>query len=191
MIEGKLVNLRATEMSDAERYHIWMNDREVTRHLGMRYQISLLAEEAYLREQASTPLSYANVHFGIETKDGTHIGNIAFHETSAEDRRARLGITIGEKAYWSKGYGTDAMLTLFRFGFDEMNLHRIDLTVDAANERARACYRKCGMVEEARLRQERYARGEYSDTLVMGILRDEFHALHGRGETADDADERR
>jgi RimJ/RimL family protein N-acetyltransferase len=185
MIEGTIVNLRPSELSDAERYHAWLNDREVTRYLSMRYQISLLAEEAFLRDRASSPMAYGNLHFAIETKDGTHIGSIDFHETSPEDRKARLGIIIGEKAYWSRGYGTDAILTLLRFGFDEMNLHRIDLRVDAQNERARACYRKCGMVEEVRLRQERYARGAYDDQFVMGILRDEFYALHGAMGTTD------
>jgi RimJ/RimL family protein N-acetyltransferase len=102
---------------------------------------------------------------------------------SPEERKARLGVMIGEKEYWSKGYGTDAMLTFLRFGFDEMNLNRIDLTVFDGNERAKACYRKCGFVEEGRLRQDRYSRGAYSDTLIMGILRDEFYALHGGTET--------
>ena len=86
---------------------------------------------------------------------------------------------IGDKAYWSRGLGTDAMLTLLRFGFDEMNLHRIDLVVDADNERAIACYRKCGFIEEGRLRRVRYGRGRYVDQLVMGILQDEFYGRWG------------
>ena len=179
MIEGKVINLRAREMSDLERNYRWINDREVTRHLNIRYQMSLLAEEAWMREHTGRPMAYGPLAFAIDTKDGVHIGNIDFHIVSPEDRSARLGVMIGDKSYWSRGYGTDAMLTLLRFGFGEMNLHRIDLTVDEENERARACYRKCGMVEEARLRQERYARGAYRDQLVMGILRDEFYALWG------------
>ncbi len=179
MIEGKLVNLRAVEMGDVDHYCQWLNDREVTRHLNMRYQMSRAAEEAWLRERTAKPLSFDNVNFAIETKDGVHIGSVGFHDVSPEDRKARLGIMIGEKDYWSKGYGTDAMLTLLRFAFEEMNLYRVDLTVDEDNERAIACYRKCGFVEEARLRQERYLRGAYRDQLVMGILRDEFYARHG------------
>ncbi|MBF6599986.1 MAG: GNAT family N-acetyltransferase [Dehalococcoidia bacterium] len=191
MIEGRLINLRAREMSDIDRNYRRINDREVTRYLNMRYPISLAAEESWMRAGIEAPVDYAHVAFAIETKDGTHIGNINFHLTSPEDRSARLGIAIGDKAQWSKGYGTDAMLTLLRFGFDEMNLHRIDLTVDADNDRARACYRACGLVEEARLRQERYARGEYRDQLVMGILRDEFYALHGASSAPRDDDARR
>jgi RimJ/RimL family protein N-acetyltransferase len=98
---------------------------------------------------------------------------------SAEQRKARLGVVIGEKAYWSKGYGTDTILTFLRFAFDEMNFHRIDLTVDADNARAIACYRTCGFVEEVRMRQARFLGGEYGDGFVMSILRDEFYALHG------------
>lgn len=176
MIEGRLVVLRPREMSDLDRYHAWINDREVTRFLVMRYPFSLAAEEAWLAQRGSAPMGYSNVGFAIDTKDGVHIGSIDFHRASAEDRAARLGIMIGDKAHWSKGYGTDAMRTLLRFGFEEMNLNRIDLTVDERNARAIACYRKCGFVEEARLRQDRYAEGAYHDTLIMAILREEWVA---------------
>ena len=177
MIEGKIVNLRAREMSDVDRFYHWINDREVTRFLNMRYRISYAAEEAFIRGQVTPLGSYAWVGFAIETKDGTHIGSINFHEVSPENRNAVLGVMIGDKSYWSKGYGTDAMLTFLRFGFEEMNLHRIGLTVHARNARARACYRKCGLSDEATLRQHRYQRGEYIDTIWMGILRDEWSAM--------------
>ena len=176
MIEGTLVNLRAREASDVERAYRWINDGEVTRFLTMRYPISLAAEEVWMQRDVSSPVSFADARLAIETKDGLHIGFVNLHGTSPEDRRAWLGIMIGDKAYWSKGYGTDAMRTLLRFGFDEMNLHRIELTVHAGNERARACYRKCGFVDEVRLRQARYTRGEHVDVMVMGILREEWEA---------------
>jgi RimJ/RimL family protein N-acetyltransferase len=176
MIDGELVNLRPKEVGDVDRAYHWINDGEVTRFLNMRYPISLAAEEAWMQQQTASPGSYHDAHFAIETKDGGHIGFIDFHETSVENRCATLGIMIGDKTYWSKGYGTDAMRTLVRFGFEAMNLHRIQLTVDARNKRAQACYRKCGFVEEARLRQHRYAEGELHDTLWMGVLRDEWEA---------------
>jgi len=176
MIEGTLVNLRAPELTDVERDLAWINDREVTQFLNMRYPMSLAAEEAWLRDLVSRPMSHKHATFAIETKDGRHIGNTDLFGVQPENRCATLGIMIGEKEYWSKGYGTDAMRMLLRFGFEEMNLHRIELTVDARNERAQACYRKCGFVEEARLRQHRFTDGEFQDTLWMGILRDEWEA---------------
>jgi RimJ/RimL family protein N-acetyltransferase len=178
MIEGKLVNLRAPEMGDLERNYRWINDREVTRWLAMRYPMSLAAEEGWMRERTAQPLSYDNAFFAIETKDGSeagvHIGNINFFKTAPEDRKAELGIMIGEKAYWSRGYGTDALTTLVRFGFEEMNLNRVQLDVFAENERARVAYRKAGFVEEGCRRQARYQEGRYQDVVVMSVLREEW-----------------
>jgi RimJ/RimL family protein N-acetyltransferase len=179
VIKGQLVNLRAIDATDAGRYCEWLNDAEVTRYLQARYQLARLAEERWIADHGARPGSFCQANYAIETKDGRHIGSVGFHYANPENRKATLGITIGEKSFWSRGYGTDAILTLLRFGFDEMNLNRIDLSVDAENARAIACYRKCGFVEEGRLREHRYRRGVYGDQLWMGILRDEFHARFG------------
>lgn len=180
MLEGTQVTLRPREVTDLERAYTWINDREVTRYLeGGRYPISRADERRWLEGHQVNGFEHG-VGLAIETKDGTHIGNIDLMRVRPEDRKAGLGIMIGERDYWSNGYGTDAIVVLLRFAFDEMNLHRVWLTVDACNERAVACYRKCGFQEEARLRQDRYTRGRYWDTLFMGILHTEFDALHGK-----------
>jgi RimJ/RimL family protein N-acetyltransferase len=108
---------------------------------------------------------------------------------SAEDRRGELGILIGEKDYWGKGYGTDAIVTVLRFAFEAMNLHRVWLTTGENNPRAFACYRRCGFREEGRLRQDRYLGGRYWDTVVMGVLRQEFEVAHPLGATEEVRDE--
>ena len=116
MIEGTLVNLRAQDMGDLDRVYDWVNDGEVTRHLNVRYPMSYATEVSWLTERTSKPLAFDNVHFAIEAKDGTHVGGVSFHVVHAENRKAHLGIMIGDKRYWSKGYGTDSMLTMLRFG---------------------------------------------------------------------------
>ncbi len=176
MIEGTLVNLRAPDMGDLERNTRWINDRDVTRYLVLRYQMPGLAEEAWMRERCAAQPSYFETFFAIETKEGVHIGNTNFFGASPENRSAEVGIMLGDKDYWSKGYGSDAIRTLLGFGFNEMNLHRIELLVYAFNERAQAAYRKCGFVEEARLRQHIFREGAYHDVLRMSVLRPEFYA---------------
>ncbi len=172
MIEGKLVNLRAREMSDVERMTRWINDRDVSRFMGGGYPWSSDAEEAFVRNQTSVPMAFGDLRFAIETKDGTHIGGCGLHRASPENRAAELGIMIGEKAYWSKGYGSDTVATLVRFAFEEMNLNRVELHVYDFNERAQTSYRKCGFVEEGRLREAHYYEGVYGDVVVMAVLRD-------------------
>ena len=137
------------------------------------------AEENWLRERVSTMGSFTDVFFAIETREGRHIGNTNFFNVSPENRSAELGIMIGEKDCWFKGYGSDALVTLLRFGFDEMNLNRVELWVYGLNARAQSAYRKVGFIEEARLRGDLYREGAYDDAVVMGILRDEFYAHHG------------
>ena len=175
VIEGTLVDLRAQEMSDLERNQRWLNDREVTRFLGGRYQFSMLAEEKWMRERTGKVMAYGgDMGFAIETKDGRHIGNTGLHQASSENRSADLGIMIGEKECWGRGYGTDALRTLVRFGFEEMNLNRIALDVYDFNERAIASYLKTGFVEEGRRRKDIYREGRYFDVVMMSVLRDDW-----------------
>ena len=175
MLEGKRVRLRPLEMSDLERNLQWFNDPEVTYYISARYPVSRQEEEEFLRGHHAS--SFDQVPLAIETKDGRHIGNLGLHGASSESRSAELGIVIGDKERWSQGYGADAISTLLRFAFQEMNLNRVWLRVFEYNERAIACYRKCGFREEGRLRQEAYKDGRYWDRLIMGILRREFEAL--------------
>src|SRR2546423_15620760 len=105
MIEGKLVNLRAREVPDAERSAGWSGTADMIRLMGDRYQAPVAAMEAYLREELLHPPAYGDQLFAIETKDGLHIGNTNLLNASPENRSARLGIMIGEKADRSHGYG--------------------------------------------------------------------------------------
>lgn len=182
MIKGTLVDLRAMEMGDLERNQAWVNDPDVTRYVSLRYAMSLAAEEAWMRERAGKPMALDRAMFAIVTRDGRHIGNTEFFAVVAENRTAEIGIMIGDKACWSRGYGSDALLTLLRFGFDEMNLNRAELNVFAANAHAIRCYERCGFVAEGRKRQEMYRGGQYHDVIIMSVLRDEFYARHGATE---------
>ena len=173
MLEGKTVRLRALDMTDLDRLCTWINDVEVTRYLGAtRYQMTRQEEERWLSNQPPPGVA-GGVRFAIETKEGVHIGNVDLHPGNVEDRKASLGIMIGDKEYWSNGYGTDAIVTLLRFAFHEMGLHRVWLTTLDFNQRAIACYLKCGFRHEGRLRQDVFRHGRYRDFVLMGILRDE------------------
>ncbi|MEN6401563.1 MAG: GNAT family protein, partial [Armatimonadia bacterium] len=79
-----------------------------------------------------------------------------------------------DKEYWNGGYGTDAMLTLCGFGFNQCNLHRIQLDVFAENARAIRCYEKVGFVHEGRRREAIFRHGRYQDLIVMGLLAEEY-----------------
>ncbi len=170
---GKLVRLRAREPEDEPLLHRWFNDPEVTEHLTIRYPLSHAQERAFI-EGVSAP-NYSHVSFGVETlAEGKLIGGVGLEHQSAENRAAVLGIALGDKGYWDGGYGTDTMRTVCRFGFEMMNLHRIELEVYAANERAVHVYEKVGFVTEGRRRDAVYKFGRYEDVLIMGLLEGEL-----------------
>lgn len=87
---------------------------------------------------------------------------------------AWVGIGLGEREYWGKGYGTDAMRILLRYAFEELNLHRLSLSVFEYNSRAIRSYENAGFVIEGRARQFLNRDGRRYDMIFMGILRHEW-----------------
>jgi RimJ/RimL family protein N-acetyltransferase len=175
VIQGKRIRLLAIERSDIPTFVRWFNDPEVRRFLEMYLPMSQAQEERWFEAQLEDRDGHV---LGIETLDGTLIGNVGLQGIDWKDRRAVLGIVIGEKEYWNRGYGTEAASTLLGFAFGEMNLHRVSLRVYDYNERAIRCYEKCGFTLEGRLRKARFHAGNYHDELIMAILQDEFTGTH-------------
>ena len=179
MIRGQRTRLRAIEREDLPTFVRWLNDPEVRQYLAMYMPMSMAEEERWFERQLEDPDSRI---FAIETEDGGHIGNIGLHSIDWKNRKALLGIVIGEKEYWGQGYGSDAIRTLLGFAFGEMNLHRVFLTVYDYNERAIRCYEKSGFQHEGRLREARFSDSRYHDELMMGILQKEFDTNPSGGE---------
>lgn len=171
--EGKLIRLRAREPEDEPLLYQWFNDPEVTEFLSIRYPLSHAQERAFI--ESMSEISYSKASFGVETvADGRLIGGVGLERTSPEDRSAVLGIALGDKTYWDSGYGTDTMRTICRFGFEMMNLHRIELDVFEPNKRAIAVYERVGFRVEGRRREARFQFGSYVDIVVMGLLEGEL-----------------
>ncbi|MGE5595716.1 MAG: GNAT family N-acetyltransferase [Hyphomicrobiales bacterium] len=170
-LEGELVRLRSPEPDDEPYYYRWINDPEVTEYLSVRYPMTHAQE----REFAAGVTTYDHAVFTVVTReDGRPIGNADLRQASPENRSAILGIMIGEREYRGRGYGTDTTRTICRFGFEMMNLHRIELGVFAENHRARHVYEGIGFREEAVLRQAYFRFGRYIDQVVMGLLEGEL-----------------
>lgn len=174
MIEGNKVRLRPIERADLPTYVRWFRDPEMRRGLGIYLPFSLAQEERWFEGVLERLERNTDVILAIETLDGVHIGNIGLHGINWKDRHAELGITIGEKAYWGQGLGTDAVRTLLGLAFHQMNLHRVMLRVHADNARAIRCYEKAGLRREGTYRECVFRDGAYLDSHVMAILESEF-----------------
>ncbi|MBN1810892.1 MAG: GNAT family N-acetyltransferase [Anaerolineae bacterium] len=170
MILGEKVRLRPIERDDLPRFVEWFSDPEVRRHLAVWLPFSLAQEERWFEKHLEQLERQKLVLLAIETDEGVHIGNIGLHQIDWKNRHAELGIAIGEKTYWDQGYGTDAICTMLKFAFREMNMHRVQLRVDEDNARAIRCYEKAGFKKEGTLRDVVFREGKYIDQHVMSIL---------------------
>lgn len=173
MLTGDLVRLRPVEPEDADAFHRWHNDEEVMRWLQSYYHSSLASDRKRFADRQEN--SYEKVTFCIETlKDGKLIGVVVLRDADPVNARAEVDIYIGEKDHWGGGYGTDALRTVCRYGFDTMRLHSIELGVVEANERAIKSYKKVGFQVDGRFRQSFFRDGEWYDALLMCVLKDEL-----------------
>lgn len=172
MIEGKLVRLRATEEADLPLFCKWLNDTEVTQFLRAYLPMPLKNEQEWFDRMRNDKES---VHFAIaEKKGGKLIGNTALMKINPVDRNAEFGIFIGDKRYWSKGYGSEAARLCLCYAFDTLNLHRVGSSAIGYNERSIRMHLKLGFKREGVRREEVYKKGKYWDHPTFGMLREEF-----------------
>jgi RimJ/RimL family protein N-acetyltransferase len=174
MLIGERVDLVAAERSYVPLYNKWVNDPEVTQWLKVDPPLSLEMEHNWVDGVCRE----GRMVFTILTKEGKPIGNLGMEEISWKHRRASMGIMIGEKEYWGKGYGSDAIITLLRYAFEELGMRRVDLFTDLDNVRARRTYQKCGFREEGVMRQFRSKNGRVVDEVLMSILSSEWFTAH-------------
>ena len=168
--EGERIRLRAIEESDLSRINEMFWDPEVSVYLAATWPEPIAGTRSWWEGVRSNPSTLA---LAIETRAGELVGACSLEGIDVRVRSAGLGIWIG-KPYWDRGHGTDAVRTLCRFGFGEMNLQRIGLAVYETNQRGVRAYQKVGFKEEGRRRRAHFVGGRHIDVIVMGLLAQEL-----------------
>ncbi len=168
MIRGEKVVLREKRIEDAADDYAWRTDDELSR-LDATRPINLSYEEflKYSREE----LEYHNPRsrrLAIDTLEGKHIGNCMYYDIDLRQGEAELGIMIGDRNYWSKGYGTDSVNALLEHIFTTTPIKRVYLHTLEWNHRARRSFAKSGFREVKKVRRSGM------DFIFMEIYRSEW-----------------
>ncbi len=171
IIKGEKVILRPIRLSDAPRFVKWFNDPKFNKFMLVR-KATLREEIKWIKDLAKKKKT--DLVFAIETESGNHIGSVGLHQINKEYGHATLGIMIGGRRYWNKGYGTDASRAIINYGFKKMKLHRIGLDVYEYNPRAIKVYKRLGFKIEGRKRELTKLNGKYYDAFYMGLLGSEW-----------------
>lgn len=182
LFTGQLVRLGSEDPQVmAAAFTRWNRDPEYYRLLDTDPARLWSAEriKTWLEKEVESP-SPENILFSIRTlTEDRLIGFIAFEGINWASRDTYVAVGIGERDYWGRGYGTDAMRCMLRYGFTELNLHRVSLTVFEYNPRGIRSYEKCGFQQEGRIHEFILRDGKRWDMLHMGLLRSEWQVLPG------------
>ena len=173
VVKGKRVVLREKRLEDARDDLAWRTDDELarldaTRPLDMSY-------DAFLR-YSRDELTYDNPiskRLAIDTLDGRHIGNCMFYDIDQKRSQAELGIMIGDRNYWSRGFGTDAIDAFLRHIFTTTSLNRVYLHTLDWNDRAKRSFAKSGF------REVKNVHRSGMDFVLMEVLRPDWDLRSG------------
>jgi RimJ/RimL family protein N-acetyltransferase len=162
------VKLRWKNLADAAADYAWKIDPELAQldavpPLSISFQQYLLDYAQELHSPSPT-----RKRFAIETPDGKHIGNCTYYGIDQVKREAELGIIIGDRNYWDKGYGASTVSALLNHIFQNTRLNRIYLKTLSANIRAQKCFAKCGFTPYRHWKRDGY------DFMLMEIKRKQW-----------------
>jgi RimJ/RimL family protein N-acetyltransferase len=177
LFRGKSVRLGMVDPEEwAKNFSRWRRDTEYWRLLDTS-PVSLFSVKAFQKdfEKNLEKKPFDDYLFSIHTLESDQvIGFIWLGAIEWNHGNGWVGVGLGERAYWGKGYGTEAMRVILRYAFTELNLHRVSLDVFSYNPRAIRSYEKVGFLFEGRLRKLLARDGERADDVWMGILREEW-----------------
>ena len=180
VIVGSKIKLREKKLSDARNDYAWQSDPELARLdaapvMGISFPTYLLDYTDHLRASGSKRYPLA-----VETFDGEHIGNCTFYDINETSGEAQLGIMIGDRNFWDKGYGTDAVITLVNHIFLNTNLRRIYLKTLDWNLRAQKCFENSGFTTCGQLNRNGH------NFLIMELKREHWAKKHDWSEVNND-----
>jgi RimJ/RimL family protein N-acetyltransferase len=169
VIAGERIYLSTFQVEDVPTLTRWFSQLDVTAYIGMQ-------GTAYTREQEQqwyenyVKQSNTEQHFAIiDAQTHTLIGNVSLMDIRQLHQRAELGIVIGERDYWSKGYGREAITLMCQYGVAFLNLQTIYLWYVSYNVRGRKSYEAAGFVETGRIPESRLFNGVRYDDVVMTL----------------------
>jgi RimJ/RimL family protein N-acetyltransferase len=183
LFHGELVRLAAEEPDSIARAEVrWQRDSEFVRLAGGDLELS---SERKIKERAEKRLEKGpqpgRHPFSVRTLADDRLIGVLGLWVDLIHSEVWVGVGIGEREDWNKGYGTDVMKLCLRYAFLELGAQRVSLGLHEYNPRALRSYEKAGFQLEGRTRKDVMREGRRTDTLWMGILREEWFALQNGG----------
>ena len=177
-VKGERVILREKQVTDIADDYQWRTDPELAKLDATRpLQMSYRDFERYSVEELNYPAP-SSKRLAVDTTCGDHIGNVMFYDIDLRSGEAELGIMIGDKDYWSRGYGTETVGLLLDHMFQEYPFDRVYLHTLSWNHRAQKSFHKSGFKDVKPVRRSGL------DFIQMEIWRHEWDAMRAASSSA-------
>lgn len=167
------IYLRALELNDYLTSYNWRNDTEITAMTGgNRFFVSSEREKEWVKNVIFNTTKLA---LAICLKENDkYIGNIIFENLNFNNASCEIGIMIGDKDEWNKGYATEAYKLAIKYIFEEKRINRIYALVLEENSSSLKLHKKCGFKIEGILRETIYKCGEFKNQVILSLLKNEY-----------------
>ena len=155
------------------KYVNWLNDSEINRYLEVRHTPQTIEScIEFVKQMDSDPTQHLFGMFLIE--NGEHIGNIKLGFINQHHCRGQLSLFIGDKECWGKGYASEAVIAITKWGFEYLGLEKIEAGCCEENMVSRNVFLKAGYREEGYFRKHALINGHRVGSYWLGILPDEI-----------------
>lgn len=174
-IRGKTLELRPMNIDNVEIHYKWANDRRTRRLMRIDTPIPM----DHVRRWVQGDEDKESIHFEVwHIADNKLVGNGGINRINWRNRTASLSLRIGETEYWNQGVGSEASELLVKYGFEELNLHKIEAGIYEPNIGSQKCALNMGMKLEGTMKESVYIDGKYVDANFYSMLDRDWFALH-------------
>ncbi len=171
-IKGKFVTLRAMRQDDMQFICDLFNDPELENLVvGWSFPLSIDQQNAWFNKNMG---DQKNFRFIIEIPEDGPVGVATLTNIDWKNRSANQGIKLSSKEKRNKGIGTDSVMAIQRYAFDELGLHRLNSSRFEFNVASEKLYKKCGWTDEGIKRESAFKRGQWRNLVMMGILESDY-----------------
>ncbi|WP_273129621.1 GNAT family N-acetyltransferase [Bacillus weihaiensis] len=172
-LETERLILREIKMEDHQRIYDLFSNEELTRYYGQDPLTSMAQAKQLIESFSTLQTEKRGMRWAIVSKVFNEvIGTIGFHNWNSRHKRAEIGYEI-HPAYWRRGYAAEAVKTVNKYGFDELQLNRIGAIVFLNNDASNSLLRKLGFVQEGILHDYMMQGGNAYDTYVYSLRRND------------------
>jgi RimJ/RimL family protein N-acetyltransferase len=157
LLGGKIQLVKFTDEFITEEYISWLNDPKINKYL----YVGRMPVNKIINPNSDTYFLFAI----IENENKKHIGNVSFNKIDWIDRKAEIGYIIGDKNFWGKGIATEVVELITHWGFNRLNMHKIEAGVVDGNTGSIKALEKNGFKQYGIIPEDYFINGKYYNTV--------------------------